>query len=129
VQTVQAMKSAGRELTNAMKRDELNISGIERMQDDMADVMVISRSATGFPISSFPFKKHYRNTRHENLLSSFVKYACCDTPPPPYPTLLFSFHPTTSLLHLSSRLFLLILSYTLTLTYPFHFQPFRPSVP
>lgn len=40
VQTVQAMKAAGKELKTAMKRDELDISGIERMQDDMADIMV-----------------------------------------------------------------------------------------
>jgi len=39
VQTVQAMKAAGKELKTAMKRDELDISGIERMQDDMADIM------------------------------------------------------------------------------------------
>ena len=37
---MQAMKAAGKELKTAMKRDELDITGIERMQDDMADIMV-----------------------------------------------------------------------------------------
>lgn len=39
VQTVQAMKAASKELRTAFKRDELNISGIEKLQDDMADIM------------------------------------------------------------------------------------------
>ncbi len=45
VQTVQAMKAAGKELKTAMKRDELDITGIERMQDDMADIMVAPHPA------------------------------------------------------------------------------------
>jgi charged multivesicular body protein 5 len=39
VQTVQAMKAAGKELRTAFKRDELNISNIDKLQDDMADIM------------------------------------------------------------------------------------------
>jgi len=39
VQTVQAMKAASKELRTAFKRNELNISGIEQLQDDMADLM------------------------------------------------------------------------------------------
>jgi charged multivesicular body protein 5 len=39
VQTVQAMKAAGKELRQAFKRDELNISNIDKLQDDMADIM------------------------------------------------------------------------------------------
>ena len=42
VQTVQAMKAASKELRSAFKRNELNISGIEQLQDDMADLMVRS---------------------------------------------------------------------------------------
>ena len=38
------MKAAGKELKTAMKRDELDIAGIERMQDDMADIMVPPRT-------------------------------------------------------------------------------------
>lgn len=49
VQTVQAMKFAGKELKTAMKRDELDISGIERMQDDMADVMVLAPPPSPLP--------------------------------------------------------------------------------
>ena len=37
---LQAMKAASKELRTAFKRDELNISGIEKLQDDMADIMV-----------------------------------------------------------------------------------------
>ena len=37
---LQAMKAASKELRTAFKRDELNISGIEKMQDEMADIMV-----------------------------------------------------------------------------------------
>ena len=40
VQTVQAMKAASKELRTAFKKNELNISGIEKLQDDMADLMV-----------------------------------------------------------------------------------------
>jgi DNA-dependent RNA polymerase auxiliary subunit epsilon len=39
VQTVQAMKAASKELRTAFKKNELNISGIEKLQDDMADLM------------------------------------------------------------------------------------------
>lgn len=39
VQTVQAMKAAGKELRTAFKKNELDIAGIERLQDDMADLM------------------------------------------------------------------------------------------
>ena len=39
VQTVQAMKAASKELRIAFKKNELNISGIEKLQDDMADLM------------------------------------------------------------------------------------------
>jgi len=39
VQTVQAMKAASKGLRSAFKRNELNISGIEQLQDDMADLM------------------------------------------------------------------------------------------
>ena len=42
VQTVQAMKAASKELRTAFKKNELNISGIEKLQDDMADLMVSS---------------------------------------------------------------------------------------
>ncbi len=31
---------AGKELRQAFKRDELNISNIDKLQDDMADIMV-----------------------------------------------------------------------------------------
>ena len=40
VQTVQAMKAAGKELKAAFKQPELNINSIENLQDDMADMMV-----------------------------------------------------------------------------------------
>lgn len=40
VQTVQAMKAAGKELKAAFKQPELNINNIENLQDDMADMMV-----------------------------------------------------------------------------------------
>lgn len=39
VQTVQALKAASKEMRTAFKASELNISGIERLQDDMADLM------------------------------------------------------------------------------------------
>ncbi|KAL3138143.1 hypothetical protein ABBQ38_005371 [Trebouxia sp. C0009 RCD-2024] len=39
VQTVQAMKAAGKELKAAFKQPELNINSIENLQDDMADMM------------------------------------------------------------------------------------------
>lgn len=39
VHTVQAMKAAGKELRTAFKRNELDIAGIEQLQDDMADLM------------------------------------------------------------------------------------------
>ena len=40
VQTVQAMKAAGKELKAAFKQPELNINSIENLQDDLADMMV-----------------------------------------------------------------------------------------
>lgn len=40
VQTVQAMKAAGKELKSAFKQPELNINSIENLQDDLADMMV-----------------------------------------------------------------------------------------
>lgn len=40
VQTVQAMKVAGKELKQAFKQPELNINDIENLQDQMADMMV-----------------------------------------------------------------------------------------
>lgn len=40
-QTVQAMKAAGAELKTAFKKQDLNIDSIEKMQDEMADLMVI----------------------------------------------------------------------------------------
>eukprot|EP00803_Ostreobium_quekettii_P008251 evm.model.scf_845.5 EVM.evm.TU.scf_845.5 scf_845:34020-36811(-) len=39
VSTVQAMKSAQKELKTAMKAKEFNVGKIEKMQDDMADLM------------------------------------------------------------------------------------------
>lgn len=39
-QTVQAMKAAGAELKSAFKKQDLNIDGIEKLQDEMADLMV-----------------------------------------------------------------------------------------
>ena len=39
-QTVAAMKSAGAELKSAFKKQDLNIDGIEKLQDEMADLMV-----------------------------------------------------------------------------------------
>ncbi len=39
-QTVQAMKAAGAELKTAFKKQDLNIDSIEKMQDEMADLMV-----------------------------------------------------------------------------------------
>ena len=38
--TVQAMKAAGAELKQAFKKQDLNIDGIEKLQDEMADLMV-----------------------------------------------------------------------------------------
>lgn len=35
-----ALPTAGKELRQAFKRDELNISNIDKLQDDMADIMV-----------------------------------------------------------------------------------------
>lgn len=40
VHTVKAMKAAGKELKQAMGHKELNIDSIEKMQDEMADLMV-----------------------------------------------------------------------------------------
>ena len=40
VQTVQAMKTAGSELKRTMKSNELDIGNIEKLQDEMADMMV-----------------------------------------------------------------------------------------
>jgi uncharacterized protein HemX len=39
-QTVQAMKAAGAELKQAFKKQDLNIDSIEKLQDEMADLMV-----------------------------------------------------------------------------------------
>lgn len=39
-QTVAAMKQAGQELKAAFKSNDLNISSIEKLQDEMADYMV-----------------------------------------------------------------------------------------
>ena len=39
-QTVQAMKAAGAELKTAFKKQDLNIDSIEKLQDEMADLMV-----------------------------------------------------------------------------------------
>jgi hypothetical protein len=41
-QTVAAMKQAGQELKQAFKSNDLNISSIEKLQDEMADYMVRS---------------------------------------------------------------------------------------
>jgi hypothetical protein len=38
--TVQAMKAAGAEMRQAYKKQDLNIDGIEQLQDEMADLMV-----------------------------------------------------------------------------------------
>ena len=46
VQTVQAMKAAGKELKTAFKQPELNINSIENLQDDLADMMVGSTALT-----------------------------------------------------------------------------------
>lgn len=39
-QTVQAMKAAGAELKSAFKKQDLNIDSIEKIHDEMADLMV-----------------------------------------------------------------------------------------
>lgn len=52
VQTVQAMKAAGKELKAAFKQPELNINSIENLQDDLADMMV--SCATYLYISAAP---------------------------------------------------------------------------
>ena len=39
-QTVQAMKAAGAELKTAFKKQDLNIDSIEKLHDEMADLMV-----------------------------------------------------------------------------------------
>ena len=39
-QTVQAMKAAGSELKTAFKKQDLDINSIEKLQDEMADLMV-----------------------------------------------------------------------------------------
>ncbi len=39
-QTVQAMKAAGSELKTAFKKSDLDINSIEKLQDEMADLMV-----------------------------------------------------------------------------------------
>ena len=49
VQTVQAMKAASKELRTAFKKNELNISGIEKLQDDMADLMVCLQALGAHP--------------------------------------------------------------------------------
>ena len=41
-QTVQAMKAAGAELKTAFKKQDLDINSIEKLQDEMADLMVCS---------------------------------------------------------------------------------------
>ena len=41
-QTVQAMKAAGAELKTAFKKQDLDINSIEKLQDEMADLMVWS---------------------------------------------------------------------------------------
>ena len=48
-QTVQAMKAAGAELKTAFKKQDLDINSIEKLQDEMADLMVCSY---GLPIKS-----------------------------------------------------------------------------
>ncbi len=56
VQTVQAMKAASKELRTAFKKNELNISGIEKLQDDMADLMVCLQAVVHIlmPVLSTP---------------------------------------------------------------------------
>jgi Snf7 len=44
VQTVAALKTAGKELKATMKDNNLNISGIEKLQDQMTDMMVRTKS-------------------------------------------------------------------------------------
>ena len=39
-QTVSAMKAAGAELKSAFRKQDLNIDSIEKLQDEMADLMV-----------------------------------------------------------------------------------------
>ena len=60
-QTVQAMKAAGTELKSAFKKQDLNIDSIEKLQDEMADLMVISRPLQRGPstchISPWAFKQ------------------------------------------------------------------------
>lgn len=52
-QTVQAMKAAGAELKTAFKKQDLNIDSIEKLQDEMADLMVrLSNTSPALPISS-----------------------------------------------------------------------------
>ena len=46
-QTVQAMKAAGSELKTAFKKQDLDINSIEKLQDEMADLMVGWRLVSG----------------------------------------------------------------------------------
>ena len=49
-QTVHAMKAAGAELKTAFKKQDLDINSIEKLQDEMADLMV--REIPSFAIAS-----------------------------------------------------------------------------
>ena len=58
---LQAMKAASKELRTAFKRDELNISGIEKLQDDMADIMVPISGNAVVPSCTCPHRNHSAN--------------------------------------------------------------------
>ena len=58
VQTVQAMKAAGKELKAAFKQPELNINSIENLQDDLADMMVSMPCRTSLQIFSQTVSAH-----------------------------------------------------------------------
>lgn len=58
VQTVQAMKAAGKELKAAFKQPELNINSIENLQDDLADMMVSMSCQTSLQIFSQTVNAH-----------------------------------------------------------------------
>ena len=71
-QTVQAMKAAGAELKTAFKKQDLDINSIEKLQDEMADLMVCS---SGFAAHQKLWLNGFLSRQCEASSDSFAGHA------------------------------------------------------